>query len=306
MDDDGFDPHEWHVGDPADWGDGMAGVPDIPYMGYLNDDDDADYSAGRSNTKIYKANALADEAWRLKKQGRYEEALVLINQAIENFFYDLKFHNRKAMILQDMGRYEEALDVYDFALSISDDKIIRFNKASCMYDLLDRKRYRGRITRADLDMVNEALKVLPEDENNYALLQLKGDFLEKLGEPVKAKICYLLSNKLYDEVSRAEVQLDVLKYVDETYIAVAGTKFYHGFKLFREGVVMDLIREPENEHDPDAIRVEIEGKTVGYVANSPGTLINEVKSATDIKNSESTQAKFVFVLLGEWIIARLI
>ena len=30
---------EWHVGDPADWGDSV-GVPDIPYMGYLKDEED--------------------------------------------------------------------------------------------------------------------------------------------------------------------------------------------------------------------------------------------------------------------------
>ena len=34
---------EWHVGDPADWGD-HVGVPDIPYMGYINNEDDNENS----------------------------------------------------------------------------------------------------------------------------------------------------------------------------------------------------------------------------------------------------------------------
>ncbi|WP_461463828.1 hypothetical protein [Methanobrevibacter sp.] len=42
--DDDFDNSRWHVGDPEDWADGPAGVPDISYMGYIkkNNPDDED------------------------------------------------------------------------------------------------------------------------------------------------------------------------------------------------------------------------------------------------------------------------
>ena len=76
-------------------------------------------------------------------------------------------------------------------------------------------------------------------------------------------------------------------------------------RLGRGGVV-DLIREPDNIHDRDAIRVEIGGETVGYVANSTRTLIECVKSASDIKNTRSTQAEVQFILFNEWVIAKLI
>ena len=33
---------DWEVGDPADWGDNV-GVPDMPYMGYLREDEDDEY-----------------------------------------------------------------------------------------------------------------------------------------------------------------------------------------------------------------------------------------------------------------------
>ncbi|WP_295115637.1 hypothetical protein [uncultured Methanobrevibacter sp.] len=66
------------------------------------------------------------------------------------------------------------------------------------------------------------------------------------------------------------------------------------------------LREPDNPQDPHAIRVEISGETVGYVANSEYTLIKEVKSASWIRNLWATQAEVMFILLDEWVIAKLI
>ena len=69
---------EWHVGDPADWGD-HVGVPDIPYMGYLQDDEEQEQKPGR----VSKAHQLRAEAWALRENGQTREALNKINQALE-------------------------------------------------------------------------------------------------------------------------------------------------------------------------------------------------------------------------------
>ena len=105
--------------------------------------------------------------------------------------------------------------------------------------------------------------------------------------------------------SLVEKQLKKLK-SSETYINITGTQNYKHFEPYKEGTVVDLIKEPDNPHDKNAIRVEVNGETVGYVANSKYTLIKEVKSATDIKNNLSTQAEVQFVLFNEWVIAKLI
>ena len=43
---------------------------------------------------------------------------------------------------------------------------------------------------------------------------------------------------------------------------------------------MKLVKEPDNEYDKEAIRVELDGLgLVGYVANSPGTVQGESMSA---------------------------
>ena len=69
-----------------------------------------------------------------------------------------------------------------------------------------------------------------------------------------------------------------------------------------------MVKEPENQYDRDAIRVEMNGNTVGYVANSPRTLIKETKSATDIKNrfESRTRAKILFIFMERYTVAKLI
>ncbi|MDO5811431.1 MAG: HIRAN domain-containing protein, partial [Methanobrevibacter sp.] len=163
----------------------------------------------------------------------------------------------------------------------------------------------NRIKPHHLDLINEALKILPDDCDNGPYLNVKGDILDQLGDPVKARICRALAYKSYDEVNEVEKQLKKLKSAG-TYINITGVHYYQGFTPFKEGTVVDLIREPDNQHDPFAIRVEVNGETVGYVANNRYTLIKEVKSATDIKDSNATQAKVQFILFREWVIAKLI
>ena len=44
-----------------------------------------------------------------------------------------------------------------------------------------------------------------------------------------------------------------------------------------------LVKEPDNEYDKEAIRVETKGLgKIGYVANSPYTVLGESKSAANL------------------------
>ena len=73
-------------------------------------------------------------------------------------------------------------------------------------------------------------------------------------------------------------------------------------------MIVNLVKEEDNEHDPDAIAVYLDSEKIGYVANSDYTLIDEVKSASKIKNSlsDNAQAKILFVYLDEYIIAKIL
>ena len=256
----------------------------------------------------FKANYLSETAWAASVQeGVSGEALILIDSAIKLHPHcPADYYNIKAIILNSGFQYDEALKCYDIALSKDPtNKTFLENKADCMKDKLKRKLFFKRTEPRDLEVINEALKILPEGCDSGPYLSTKAEILDQLGEGVKARICQALAAKRYDEADKAEKQLKKLK-SSETYINITGTQYYKNFAPFREGTIVDLIRESDNPHDRYAIRIEINGEPVGYVANNQYTLIKEVKSARDLKHSKSTRAEVQFILFNKWVIAKLI
>ena len=68
--------------------------------------------------------------------------------------------------------------------------------------------------------------------------------------------------------------------MEKIYFTIAGTSHYYGMDFFRPKMSVHLKKEPDNLHDREAIRVEIDGLgLVGYVANSPFTVLGESFSA---------------------------
>ncbi len=65
-----------------------------------------------------------------------------------------------------------------------------------------------------------------------------------------------------------------------TIFTITGMKHYFGSDFLKKGMNVKLIKEPDNEYDKEAIRVELKGLgKIGYVANSPYTVIGESRSA---------------------------
>lgn len=68
--------------------------------------------------------------------------------------------------------------------------------------------------------------------------------------------------------------------VKTIYFTITGTKYRYGSEFFKPGTDVTLKKEPENEYDREAIKVEMKGLgQVGYVANSPFTVLGESMSA---------------------------
>lgn len=64
------------------------------------------------------------------------------------------------------------------------------------------------------------------------------------------------------------------------YFTITGTNHHFGKEFIEPNMEVKLLKEPDNDFDKEAIKVEMEGlSTIGYVANSPYTVLGESVSA---------------------------
>ena len=65
-----------------------------------------------------------------------------------------------------------------------------------------------------------------------------------------------------------------------TFFTLTGTSFHYGHEFLEPGMPVILEKEPDNKFDKEAIQVKLPGLgLIGYVANSPKTVIGESLSA---------------------------
>lgn len=66
----------------------------------------------------------------------------------------------------------------------------------------------------------------------------------------------------------------------DVYFTIAGTNHHHGQDFIEPKMEVKLVKEPDNDYDKDAIKVEMPGLgLIGYVVNSPYTVVGESYSA---------------------------
>ena len=85
----------------------------------------------------------------------------------------------------------------------------------------------------------------------------------------------------------------------KTYFTLTGTKHYYGRDFLEKGMQIKLVKEPDNDYDREAIRVELPGLgKIGYVANSPYTVAGESMSAGRLydKIGAEAEGKIMYVL----------
>ena len=83
------------------------------------------------------------------------------------------------------------------------------------------------------------------------------------------------------------------------YITIAGTNHYFGTEFMEKGMKVMLVKEPDNEHDREAIAVKMAGlDRIGYVANSPYTVLGECMSAGRLYDriGDEAEAEIMYVL----------
>ncbi|MCP1110376.1 HIRAN domain-containing protein [Ohessyouella blattaphilus] len=68
--------------------------------------------------------------------------------------------------------------------------------------------------------------------------------------------------------------------MERKYFTITGLNHYYGQEFLERDMKVKLTKEPDNDYDMEAIKVEMEGLgVVGYVANSPYTVQGESMSA---------------------------
>lgn len=92
------------------------------------------------------------------------------------------------------------------------------------------------------------------------------------------------------------------------YFTINAVNMYHGIKPFKVGSIVKLVKEPENDYDCEAIRVELRyaGQS-GYVANSVNTVSKGTHSAGRLydKILDTDYGRVIFII-GESAIAKIL
>ena len=271
----------------------MINMKDYLYVDYSDD-------AHQSRFKVSKT----PEIDYLITEKRFDEALVQINQLLKTD-YSYGNLNLKGIILDNLSDYEKSIEVFNEALNLNQCDEIQLNKANALYDWAKAAFFpEGNYDKA-LKLIDCGLDALPDNEDPSEFYFLKAEIFEGMDRLEQSHKCYLMAYKEFDKLEEFEAQCDYLHDNSDVLINVVGSNFYDYTP--NPGDIVSLLRDEENEHDPDAIAVSVEGKTVGYLANNPYTLMDGVKSASDIKNQieDNQEAEILFIYLGEYVIAKL-
>ena len=91
------------------------------------------------------------------------------------------------------------------------------------------------------------------------------------------------------------------------WFTIAGTRHYLGDEFLEKGMKVRLEKEPDNKADKEAIKVMMKGLGhIGYVANSPYTVVGESWSAGRLYDKIGDTAKGrVFLVTEKGVLCRL-
>ena len=260
-------------------------------------DGDNTYQSTFKVSKTSKIEYLIDNK-------KFDEALSLVDRMLEKDS-DYKNWNLKGIILDNLSEYDNAIECFDNALRVSDDSEILINKVNSLYKWAKVSYFPDLKYNHSLRLIDEALEIIPESEDPSEFYFLKAEVLESMGQRVESKKNYLIAYGEFEKLNEFQKQLDYLETTNDLLVNITGS-YYHNYNP-TEGEIVKLVKEPENEHDGDAIAVYLDNDKIGYVANSEYTLFDKVKSATKIKNDipETCEAEIQFVYLDEYIIAKI-
>lgn len=277
---------------------------DLNYLDYSKD-----AVEGNSVQTTFKFQEIpkSEKALKLKEEGKLKEALRIIDDALNENPNDFKNWNAKALILDSLSEYEKAIECFDNALKLNNSDFIKKDKANTLYNFAKVTFFPEGDYEKAMNLIDYALGNLPEDEDASEYLFLKAEIYESMGMPMETRVYYLKAEGEFEKANQLSAQMEFIKNSDDVLITVSGTNFFKGLNPFENGRIFNLVKQPDNEHDSDAIAIFLADEQVGFVANSQYTLIDGVKSASEIKFIDDNQkAEVVFVFFDRYVIMRLV
>ena len=276
----------------------------MPNKKYLNND----LIGETDNDNTYQSTFDVSQNSKIEyliNQSRFNEALSLINEALKNEENYANW-NLKALILDNLEKYDESIECYDKSLLLNPSDEIKINKANTIYKYAKILFFPKSEYEQALNLINQAIDLIEEIDDVSEFYFLKAEILEATGKLVDAKKSYLIAYGEFEKLKELENQIEYLKNTKDILINITGGYFYDFTP--EEGLVVKLECEEDNEHDPDAICVCLDGEKIGYVANSEYTLMKCGNSASKIKNkiSKDSKAEILFIYLDQYVVAKLI
>ena len=83
------------------------------------------------------------------------------------------------------------------------------------------------------------------------------------------------------------------------YFTLTGTQYFHGKDFLEKDMKVNLVKDPDNDYDKEAIKVELEGLgQIGHVANSMHTVVGESHSAGRLydKIGDTAEGEILYVM----------
>ena len=280
---------DWTIGDPVD--DATGGSMEAENWGHGDGEND-DESEGWNACDDSKADEYGKKAWKLHMDFRDDEALKYIDMALNLDDCHAANWNRKAIILEFMDQFEGSERCYNRALELSQRPLFYDNKARMLYDwaaqLLD-----------DSKKLSDGLNML-DRANNTLIRAIKALPGEKSEEDINKYLSLRDSINFYIGYERKyQNNLEKLgKYVKKELFTITGRNHYRDVQI-TPGMSLRLVKEPDNEFDPDAIAVYVGDKKAGYVANSDATKSDLTSSASLLQSEIPGEVRAEYLLYLE-------
>lgn len=111
--------------------------------------------------------------------------------------------------------------------------------------------------------------------------------------------------KLKDSNSKSSIN-EILENHKEDVLVTIKVNRFNNENLFKRGSIFNIVKEPDNPYDSEAIAVKYDDETIAYVVNSINTVVKGTMSAGRIYDKFNNNGKIEIIYVGGRIIAKLI